>query len=168
MFESVRNTIRRCILEVYRDVGFVSSGYWGNAGSGILFVSSTKPRSVLLLKRSVAVEQPGTWGIPGGAIPVDTVTGKMRDAWQSAKEETKEELGALPPGLRSHVRKVTYQDRDFRFDTFVVLVPRVAKDWQPRLNWENDKYGWFTKDTLPKPLHFGVKYLLSKYDPFNA
>lgn len=165
---SVRDTLRRYLLEGYQDIGFTRGGYWGRAGSGILFVTETKPRSILLFKRSGAVEQPGTWGITGGARPVDSDTGKMKGAWQSAKDETKEETGGLPPGTKSYVHVVTFRDKAFRFDTFVVMVPEAAKNWRPRLNWESDDHGWFTEDALPHPLHFGIKYLLSKYDPFNA
>ena len=39
--------------------------FYGKAGAGILFFCQNQ---VLLLERSPNVQEPGTWGIPGGAI----------------------------------------------------------------------------------------------------
>jgi len=48
----------------YQDVGFTPTGRWGNQGSGMLFTTGEK---ILLLERSGSVEEPHTWGLPGGA-----------------------------------------------------------------------------------------------------
>lgn len=135
----------------FEDEGFVGK-YWGSAGSGILFTCNGK---ILLLKRANWVEQPGTWGIPGGAIPVDPATGQSMDAWESAEKEATEELGSLP-SMR-HTDKTVYQDGNFTYTTFIVEVPTEIK---PAMNGEHTDYVWAEPDALPKPLHFGVEYVL--------
>jgi len=60
-------SLRRVLAAILEDEGWVGN-HWGRAGAGVLFTTGTQ---ILLLKRSSWVDQPGTWGIPGGAIPVD-------------------------------------------------------------------------------------------------
>lgn len=132
-------------------------------GSGCLLVAGGK---ILLLQRSKYVTEPLTWGIPGGAIPVNKETGHPKPAWQSAMHETEEELGGLPPGFSRYVDKRKYWKEGYTFTTFVVQLPAEALSWSPHLNWESAGWGWFSKDELPKPLHYGLKWLLSVYDPF--
>lgn len=141
------------VNEVFSDTGMSGAGgrYWGNAGSGMLF---TTGKSILLLKRSAMVEQPRTWGIPGGAIPEDN--GELMDAYASAKKECKEEIGVLPP--HKVITKFIFKDRDFMFTTFICKV----KEFSPtRLNWENDEWEWVSEEELSTyKLHFGVSLLL--------
>ena len=137
---------------VYRDEGFVGD-FWGSKGAGMLFTTGEK---ILLLKRSSQVEQPGTWGVPGGAVKVDDDGGHM-PLLDAAKEEVREELGRLP-AFRV-IGKTVFRKGGFEFVTFVAL---VQVEFKPTLNWENDKSGWFAVDELPNRLHFGVKYTLSQ------
>ena len=136
--------------------------HWGNDGSGCLIKCGNK---ILLLKRSPHVTEPNTWGIPGGAIPISKSTGKPKDAWESAKKETEEELGFLPPGFKNFEDKVVFNGKGFKYTTFIVKLPDGSVDhWHPILDWENSKAAWFTKNNLPSPLHFGIKWLLSNYN----
>lgn len=135
----------------FEDEGFVGD-YWGSAGSGILFRHNDK---ILLLKRARWVEQPGTWGIPGGAIPVDE-NGKPMDAWESAKKEVTEEIGMFPADGKQ-VDKIVYRDGKFQYTTFIV---EVQKEFEPKLNNEHTAFVWADSKQLPTPLHFGVLYVL--------
>lgn len=142
----------------YEDVGYTEEGFWGNAGSGILFTTGEK---ILLLKRSPYVLEPGTWGIPGGAIPEKG--GRPMDALQSAKKETQEELGRVPSF--QVVDKYVFRSGAFKFTTFIA---RVNQEFKPRLNWENDKAEWLTEDEVRrKNLHPGVKTMLAAKQVFE-
>jgi len=148
----------RSVDESFEDEGWVGE-YWGRAGAGILFTTGAK---ILLLKRSPYVDQPGDWGIPGGALPVDS-SGKPMNPLKGALKEVKEEVGTVP-GHRIEDRFV-YRDGQFRFTTFIA---KVTEEFTPRLNWENSDSEWVTEDELRgKKLHFGVKALLKSKNPFS-
>jgi 8-oxo-dGTP pyrophosphatase MutT (NUDIX family) len=148
--------------EDYEDIGFSESGRWGNAGSGILF---TTGKRILLLHRSSEVTEPGTWGIPGGAIP-QTPEGESMDAYESAKKETGEEIGRLPSFKVIDV--YDYEEEDFWYTTFIAEVTEKEADHiHPVLNPEHDDYAWVTLDELGDyDLHFGVLELLNHVNPF--
>jgi len=146
--------------------------FWGKAGAGILFVC-TDDNTIFLMQRSPYVEQPGTWGIPGGSVSgegfFDSSTGSDRPTdeafWQGAQQETFEECGSLPEGLGIE-GSLDFQSGNFVYRNFICDVPLAAKDlWTGsiELNWENDGYGWFDFDDLPDDLHFGVEYILENY-----
>lgn len=127
--------------------------YWGRAGSGLMLFSPNG-KKVLLALRSDEVLEPGTWGIPGGAVDGD-------DLYESALRETGEELGPIPP--HEVFGEVMFQDGDFRYTTFLARLADSAKEWSPDvddLNWENDEARWFRIDRLPAPLHFGVEHIV--------
>ena len=155
---------RKLQYNPYTDVGVIGD-HWGHAGSGILYVHD---EHILLLYRSPEVMHGDCWGIPGGAIPEDDVTGKMLDPLVSAFKEVREELGGFPPnGHVEPVETYIYQDPDssFRFFTFTIELPDEAfYDWEPRLNWENTDWGWFTaSEALSElELHPGVAELLER------
>jgi ADP-ribose pyrophosphatase YjhB (NUDIX family) len=143
------------------DEGFVGHR-WGSQGAGLLLTTGSR---VLLLLRSASVEEPGTWGIAGGAVRVDSGTGEPQDVQQAAFHEADEEMGTVPP--HHIIGQYLYQEGSFRYTTFIGQVdPGVADTWTPRLNWENDDHGWFTPDELETlDLHFGVVALLAdKFD----
>ena len=146
--------------------------YWGRMGAGVLFMHKNK---VLLTLRSDEVEQPGTWGVPGGAVTLDSYdevytqsssAGNIQlseDAiFDSAMRESAEELGALPDDYEV-MDHVVYADQKFQYHTFFVA---VDIKWPVTLNWENTDYGWFSKKKLPSPLHFGVEYLIDQRPEF--
>jgi 8-oxo-dGTP pyrophosphatase MutT (NUDIX family) len=142
--------------------------HWGNDGSGCLLICS-QLKLVFLLKRSSEVTEPNTWGIPGGARPIDKKTNRQKPSLANAITETREEVGGIPPGFNRYKDKVTYRGSGFKYDTFVVDLPAsTVKSWRPKLDWENSDWGWFRMDSLPKPLHFGVKWLFKNYNPFGV
>ena len=138
----------------YRDEGHVG-GRWGRAGSGLLF---TTGRRILLLLRADWVMEPGTWGIPGGAIPVDGL-GRAMDPLESALREAREEIGPLPPYciVDEFVFKEGHGDHRFRYTTYIAKVEQFA----PALNEEHDDFMWWAPEhDPPLRLHPGVEALL--------
>ena len=120
----------RRVGEDYEDVGFGEVGRWGNAGSGILF---TTGRRILLLHRSPDVLEPGTWGIPGGAVP-QSDDGSFMDFYESAKKETKEELGSVP--AHTVVDEYVYEEEGFIYTTYIAKVSEKDAEYlSPLLNW---------------------------------
>ena len=143
----------------YEDEGFVGD-FWGARGAGVLFQADESKR-ILLLKRSWEVEQPDTWGIPGGAVPVDRTTGEGKNLWKAAQTEAREETGwaggASPRGYR------VWRDPAGSGFTFTTFLVRVLLEFEPELNWESEDYVWVSPDVARSwdDLHFGVEWLLN-------
>lgn len=140
----------------------IMENYWGRAGAGILFICN-EDRTILLSLRSMDVNEPGTWGIPGGAIKVEGTS--VEDNFVGAKREVVEEFGSLPSNMKVIGRSL-FKDKDFKYTTFFVEIPlKEKKSWTPKitLDWENDDVEWFAEDNLPGNLHFGVKFALTSF-----
>lgn len=159
--------------------------YWGRAGAGLL-LTCQEEGDLLLVLRSQDVQEPGTWGIPGGSIsgeamfprarghevPLEVVgrdLGRRLDELEAAKDgamrEAAEELGMLPNGIITG--RVVYRDKGFTYTTFVMDISPEDKyhlTSNLRLNWENDEAAWFTvPEALALPnLHFGARYVLER------
>jgi 8-oxo-dGTP pyrophosphatase MutT (NUDIX family) len=102
---------------------------------------------VFLAKRSMAVLQPGTWGLPGG-----TVEGG-EDAKAAALREAEEELGSVPPTTDTGVRLVVDTDT-VRYITVVLrAASSAAATWRPAINTashgaETMGFAWVHRDDL--------------------
>lgn len=128
--------------------------FWGKQGAGVLLVC-LEDNTALLLQRSERVEEPGTWGIAGGAIASD------EDSQAGAIREATEELGSLPK-LEALIDTVEFVQGKFKYDSHLYAVSlEEKKRWTPTiaLNWENTNARWFPFDALPANLHFGVKHI---------
>lgn len=154
-----------------RDVGFVDQGdgqrTWGEGGAGILVVSPGSGEA-LLLKRSNYVQDPGVWGIPGGARR-ETVKGVLEDPLRAAVVESREEMGSLPKG--EITREPYLYERpggNFTFHTFVLEIDHNERElFVPCLNWENTEYRWVRwveRDSIGLDLHPGVEYVLENFE----
>lgn len=131
-------------------ISLLEREFHGSQGAGILFLCPSSGR-ILLVKRSQEVNEPGTWGIIGGAIDPG------ENPLEAALREAEEEIGVSSTrGLRL-VPAFVFSQGDFRYHNFLGVVP---KEFEPRLNWEADGYVWASLDGLPGNLHFGVKALL--------
>jgi len=120
---------------------------WGRKAAGFLIFRGDG--RVLLTLRSQEVDSPGIWSIPGGRIETN------EDAPYAALQEAVEELGKLPPV--KIVDQHLYRSGDFQYLTLLAKMnERHAREWKPRLNWENDDWGWFQIDALPTPIHPNV------------
>jgi 8-oxo-dGTP pyrophosphatase MutT (NUDIX family) len=149
--------------------------YWGRGGAGILFVCQDD-NTVLLVLRSADVEQPFTWGIPGGSVRGEGMYSRRgasapsisdSDFWRGAKTETVEECGSLPPNFSDAdlVAQFDYVDGSFCYRNFVCNISSEDKRaWDIELNWENDEYAWVSADDLSSmgDLHFGSVFVLRK------
>lgn len=149
-----------------------ASTTWGRAGSGTLFYCPDD-QTVLLLKRSALVEDPGLWGIPGGAVKGsegfmddedrEDVSYGEEELQNSAQAETEEEMGCSPEGAPTG--SVTLSFGNFRYTTFRIDVNSEQKqniNSSISLNWESDEYQWFPLNRLPASIHPGVKEAMEK------
>lgn len=133
--------------------------FWGKQAAGVLIVCQ-EDKTMLLLKRSSNVEEPGTWGTAGGAI------GQEENPQDGANREAKEELGSLPK-YKELLHSFVYTSGTFKYTTFVYDIGLAEKkNWTQSiyLNWENDEYRWFPFDSLPSNLHFGLEFLRNKLE----
>ncbi|MFA5489951.1 MAG: NUDIX hydrolase, partial [Candidimonas sp.] len=123
------------------------TGFWGRMGAGIMFVCP-KEKTILLGQRSMDVEEPGTWGIFGGAVD------EGEDIKKAAIREAEEETGYTASyGLVKPLFLYTHSS-GFKYANFVCPVDH---EFIPRLNWENKRTEWFNFGEWPTPLHFGVE-----------
>lgn len=125
------------------------TGFWGRQGAGLIIMCSATGR-VLLPFRSAQVEQPHTWGTWGGAID------EGEDPKTAATREMREESGIrIDP--RSVTKLFVFRKGTFTYTTFLAL---VAEEFKPRLDMETERAEWFALDSLPSPLHFGLRAVL--------
>jgi len=124
--------------------------FWGGRGAGILLLAKDTGRLLLVL-RSQEVNEPGTWGMPGGKIDDES-----ESPVSAAKREAHEEVGFS--GKLKLIPAHVFKSGTFSFHNFIGI---VDKEFKPRLDWENDDAQWFTLDELPGNLHFGIKSLLT-------
>ena len=135
----------------YEDEGMVD-GNWGTSASGLFITDGSR---VLLLERASWTQDPGLWGIPGGAIPVNTLTGEKRDSEESASTEAEEEIGGVPAG--QVVGENIYQDGDFTYTTYIYKTsPDELERFEPILNSEHTDYMLHTIGDETSGIHPGV------------
>jgi 8-oxo-dGTP pyrophosphatase MutT (NUDIX family) len=127
---------------------------WGRRAAGLL-IQRTDTAEILLLLRSEEVMDPGLWGIPGGRVePGETDL-------DAAFMESEEEVGKLP--RLDVVGEYTLVSGDFTYSTFhVIILGEYAAGWSPVLNWESDRWAWFSPSKPPKGTHPGVLDVLKK------
>lgn len=107
---------------------------------GVLLICK-ETNNFLLVKRSKLATYPHTWSIVSGEIEGEetALEGIKRELWEETKIEG-----------------------DIDYDFFEInndLVPQFSfylgycpKEYTPKLNHENSKWGWFNMDNLPKNL----------------
>jgi len=158
-FASGRKASTRKTAAPFVDEGMVGED-WGSSASGLLVTDGDR---VLLLKRSPYVQDPGLWGIPGGAVPVDYDTGKRKDAKRSALDEAREEMGGIPSGSVGG-KHVFRKPSGFTFTTYIYETDPDSLDrFTPRLNWEHTDWGLFDLDDIkPSGIHPGVIWVLNR------
>lgn len=130
--------------------------HWGaNGGAGLLLryqPADSEPRYLLAL-RSRGVDEPATWGIPGGAIRDGEATE------EAARRETVEEIGQLPP---YRVAAEDVQDCGGGW-LFRIIIADVDRPFEAYSVQETDATGWFTERDMDNlPLHSGVRRWLDE------
>lgn len=163
------------ILKLAKDLSKIATTYYGKGGAGLLLVCR-EDNTVLMLKRSRYVEQPMTWGIPGGALSkgegwhrrdeIGESGFSAEDFSEAAFREADEELfssggTSLDKSKMTLIGETEFRDGGFTYRTFVYDIPleekkRITGSFS--LNWENDKAKWYSLSDLPSNLHFGVKF----------
>ena len=172
---------KRDFIKLASFLSKTASTYYGKAGAGILLICK-EDSTALLLRRSKNVEQPLTWGIPGGAVTEgwhdsDDINGEdVSD--QSFKEtairETREELFSeeindsdFESTFKSLfndedlVGQTEFRDGGFVYKTFIYNITLDEKrKITPliKLNWENTKAKWYSLSSLPSDLHPGLNF----------
>ena len=126
--------------------------FWGAAGAGVLPIAKNTGR-ILVGLRSQAVNEPGTWGVFGGAIDAG------EEPARAAKREMKEELRYSGPMKLSPAYVFTSAGGGFRFSNFIGVIP---DEFEPTLDWETEDTAWLTLEEVKalRPKHFGLKALL--------
>ena len=130
--------------------------HWGaNGGAGLLLryrPTDGDPRYLLAL-RSRSVDEPVTWGIPGGAIR----DGESPEA--AACREIMEETGRLP-AYSVVAEEVQDCGGGWRFHLFLADVHEMVDAYSVR---ETDATGWFTRAEMSGlPLHSGIQRWLDE------
>jgi len=128
-------------------------------GAGMLFFCQ-EDSTILLLKRSYGVNEPGTWGTSGGYAKSADL-----NPFHTAQRESLEEMGALPD-IQDIWKTFVFNNANFQYTTHIVILSKKEKDdWSRsiRLNWENDDAQWFNIENLPKNLHFGIHPIINCY-----
>lgn len=138
------------------------AGHWGRAGAGVLLTTGEK---VLVLLRSGDVTEPGTWGLPGGAV--DPGEDALRAGLRELGEETEIEID---PDGANVVGSTVWQSphSSFRYTTSVVRVPSRMTKQRVQLNWENDAARWVDAawlDAHRSDLHPGLRAALPELLP---
>lgn len=144
------------------DEGFVDSGegtFWGSMGAGVLPIAKDTGRMLVQLRG--AVEQPGTYGVIGGAVP-----GKYKGDRQAIinflKKELKEEAGYS--GSVQLIDAYIFKKGRFQYFNFLGIVPREFDAYaMPGYEWEVEDYEWVSWEELIdlEPKHFGLEALIS-------
>ncbi len=115
-------------------------------------------KSILLLKRSSEVNEPGTWGLPGGHLQ------KGEFPAQGAIRELYEELGFVPSPddiISSGHIEMSGTGKCVIFVT--AITGSAKKDWDEKikLNWEHEDYKWFETSNIPNNLHPVAEFVLT-------
>jgi NADH pyrophosphatase NudC (nudix superfamily) len=121
---------------------------------GIIIVAKDTNKFLMLHR----VNYPITWSALAGGME------KGEDPIQTVKREIKEEIGVNP----SMVKDIEIVGTSNAMGhTHYVMVGFVNKQFEiPNLQIEeNDNYGWFTEENLPKPLHPGFIKSLNMIKP---
>lgn len=133
------------------------TGFWGRQGAGCIILAADTCR-ICLPHRSEDVEEPETWGTWGGAI--DSGENPMI----AAQREVVEEAGYS--GAMKMVPLFVFRHKsEFTYHNFLAI---VEHEFSPILNWETQGFRWVEFGKWPRPLHPGLKSLLSNPESINT
>jgi predicted NUDIX family NTP pyrophosphohydrolase len=107
--------------------------------SGAIFLVN-KDRKILLVHPSGAYNRKAPWLPPKEEVQPDETPE------EAAKRAVVEELGLAPDSYADikEIGSVTYKTKSKTIHCFAARF--TGKDDAIRLDWENDRYGWFTAD----------------------
>lgn len=136
-------------------------GYWGSQGAGILAIATDTGKWLLALRSNKVHFEPNTWAIIGGKMDTGEVSPE-----QSAKREFVEETGYLGSMklYSAHIYQSPKMNKEekpkFIYHNFIGEI--VKGNWEPKANWETNKFAWLDYEGLLKiePKHFGLIELI--------
>ena len=114
--------------------------------SGALICARNTHRILLLQKKEG--KHAGRWGLVGGT------NHSNESAWQGLCREINEELG-VDPNIKKTLplERFVSNDSMFKFHTYFCI---VDEEFIPKLSNEHVAWGWFSLNSLPKPVHKGL------------
>ncbi len=120
-------------------------------GAGILVLARDTGR-FLALKRSDHVANGRTWALAGGLLdPGETPE-------EGAAREFREETGYNGKAVEL-IPLVQYTSPNFTYNNYIAI---IEHEFKPLIDHENEAFAWVDSlDHWPKPLHFGIPYLIS-------
>ena len=119
--------------------------------SGIIILAKST-KKILLSERSRHLPQAGSWtGWGGWNKPGE-------DPFEGAMRELIEETAFNGIIIEQHTLSV-YQSSNFNYHNFLLI---VEDEFEPKTDWESANHGWYHFEDLPKPLHFGFKWMIAK------
>lgn len=111
--------------------------------SGAIMCAKLTKR-VLLLQKTTG-KHSGTWGLVGGTHKSD------ENKLQGLNREIEEEISFIPDISKIiPLEKFVSNDNLFNFSTYFCV---VKEEFIPVLSKEHSAWGWFSLNSLPKPLH---------------
>jgi 8-oxo-dGTP pyrophosphatase MutT (NUDIX family) len=116
--------------------------------AGVLFRTGGR---VLLLRRTEAGDQGGSWALPGGKVEKGEKieSAATRECFEETEYIIKEPMALFARRQADGVDYTTFQ-------------VRLEAPFAPDLNEEHDDYRWAEEGDYPSPLHPGVKIVLDK------
>lgn len=118
--------------------------------SGALIYARSVRRFLLVQKAHG--KHTGTWGLVGGT------NHEHENPWSGLQREVQEEIGHVPAFIKTMpLETFVSNDSVFNFHTYFCI---VDDEFIPTLSDEHTAWGWFSLDSLPKPLHSGLSLSL--------
>ena len=123
-------------------------------GAGIMLV--TPQGEALFLLRSPSSNHPNEWDFPGGKADEDETPE------ETAKRETREEIGALPYGELKPLSDTSSKDDSGKDVDFITYRMDVMHKFTPKIDVEeHTAWKWAKLDNPPEPLHPGVREVVN-------
>ena len=114
--------------------------------SGALIYARSVRRFLLVQKAQG--KHAGTWGLVGGT------NHKYENPWSGLQREVQEEIGQVPAFIKTMpLETFVSNDSVFNFHTYFCI---IDDEFIPQLSDEHTAWGWFSLESLPKPLHNGL------------
>lgn len=113
---------------------------------GMLIICRSTNR-VFLLQRSPSAGHSHLWALLSGGLEPG------EDSLKALAREVKEEISINPSIIDYHLVKKEITPRN----DFYYYIGFTNSEFTPKLDFENEDWGWFDVDNLPKPLYPGLK-----------
>ena len=145
----------------FLEATFTNDQFWGTKAAGVLVICP-KTKRILMQMRGKYVNEPGTWGVIGGAI--SGIEGEETiDPQSGAEKELREETGYK--GSIKLFPAYIFKKSNFSYHNFIGIVPEeFESNPSSEHSWETGYTQWMTFDEMlaeKDSFHFGLKALLN-------